>query len=115
MNEILGWPPVVWTARILLVPVMGSATWITLVLVVRFFRPRNLRKLLRAELPTLDEVGGEFAGAKANVKFTAQGKALNTLEERVATLELVVERLGRADTEALVQLERLKEGEADER
>ena len=81
----------------------------------RFLSPRNVWKLIRADLPKLDEVGGEFAGAKANVKFVAQGEALNTLEERVATLELIVERLGRADTEALVQLERLKEGDADGR
>jgi hypothetical protein len=112
MNEILGWAPVVWTARILLVPVMDSATWITLLLMIRFFRPGNLRKLLRAELPKLDEVGGEFGGAKANVKFVAQGKVLNALEERMAVLERHVETLESVDTNTLAAL---KESEREGR
>lgn len=115
MDEIFNWPPVVWPARILLVTLMGCGAWITLVLAIRFFRPGNLMALLRAELPKLDEVGGEFAGAKASVKFGAPGKAMSSLEQRVASLEDVVEQLGLVDTEALVELHRLKRGDQDGR
>ncbi|HEU0052936.1 MAG TPA: hypothetical protein VFQ39_07150 [Longimicrobium sp.] len=91
MDRIFGWPLVVWMARIALVTVMGCGAWMLIVLLARYFRPKHVWALMKADLPRLTEVGGEFAGARATVKFEGQNRALDALAERVAALEAAAE------------------------
>ena len=100
MDRIFGWPPVYWTARILLVIVMGGGAWILFVLFARFLRPKVVWALFKSDPPMLDEVGGEFAGAKATVKFSRHDEALKSLDARVVTLEENVGKLRLAVTTA---------------
>lgn len=93
-NGILSWPGVVWTARMLLVVVFGGGTWVLLLQLARFFQPRNVLAMLRARPPKLDEVSGEFGGAKASLKFGSHDAALQGIEARVSELENRVARLG---------------------
>jgi hypothetical protein len=111
MDQILAWPPVIWTARILLVTIMGGSSYVLWLLMARFLRPKNVLELLKAEPPKLDEVGGEFAGAKASVKFAAQGEALKTLTRRVKLLEGQIETLRVANVDTV---DGLMEGSNDE-
>jgi predicted metalloprotease len=107
MDRIFGWPGVYWTARILLAIVMGGGSLIVLVLLIRFMRPSHVLKVLKSDPPQLDEVGGEFAGAKASVKFAGQSSAVDALGQRVTTLEARVEELWNLSAGTAVTVERL--------
>ncbi|HEX8694690.1 MAG TPA: hypothetical protein VF746_19855 [Longimicrobium sp.] len=106
MDRIFGWPGVYWTARILLIIVMGGGSCVLLLLLARFLRPRHVLALLRSDPPKLDEVGGEFAGAKASVKFAAQSTAMETLSQRVIALEQRVDELRTLGSETTRQLDK---------
>lgn len=93
MDRIFGWPGVYRTARILLIIVMGGGSCVLLLLLARFLRPRHVLALLRSDPPKLDEVGGEFAGSKASVKFAGQNTAMDSLSRRVTALEQRVDEL----------------------
>lgn len=80
-----------------------------LLLLARFLRPKHVWALMKASPPILDEVGGEFAGAKASVKFAAQGQALEAVQQRVAHLEKVVEDLRIAGSRTTDSVEKLQE------
>lgn len=100
MGDILDWTPLVWAIRIGL---LGIITAFLLVL-ARFFRPSSVLNLLRAPLPRVAKMEGEFAGAKGAVEFTAHSDALEALAARVSALEETNEKLrvaGSATAEAI--------------
>jgi hypothetical protein len=43
--------------------------------------------MARASPPEIESVGGEFAGAKAEVKLVAQGQRLGSMEQRLTAVE----------------------------
>jgi hypothetical protein len=94
MDKILGWPPILWTLRVALFTLLVGCTYIFVLLLARFLRPAHVRYLLRAGLPRVKSVGGEFAGTKGEVHFAeAQDAQIAGLELRVNGLQTNVERL----------------------
>ena len=87
MSDILAWPPVVWTARLLLVILMGGSAYVFLLFILRFLNWQTIKVMANAAPPQIESVGGEFAGAKAEVKLVAQGRQLTSVEQRLAQLE----------------------------
>lgn len=87
MNRIFDWPPIIWTARITVLILLTGASHLLLLLIARFLRPRHVMQMLRAEIPQVKSVGGEFAGTKGEIQFVqAQENHLATLDERVNSL-----------------------------
>lgn len=87
MSEIFAWPPVIWTARVLLLILMGGSGYIFILFVLRFLNWKTIKGMALASPPEIESVGGEFAGAKAEVKLVAHGHQLTTIEQRVKNLE----------------------------
>ena len=87
MTEILTWPPVVWTARLLLVILMGGSGYVFLLFILRFLNWPTIKAMASAAPPQIESFGGEFAGAKAEVKLVAQGRQLTSVETRLEHLE----------------------------
>ncbi|HET7232974.1 MAG TPA: hypothetical protein VFJ16_23395 [Longimicrobium sp.] len=93
MNHVLGYPGVYWSARIFVMLVMAITAWIVLLMLARFFRPKHILAMIRADPPKVEELGAEFRGFKAMIRFNAQAAALNVLESRMADVESAVGRL----------------------
>jgi hypothetical protein len=93
MKEIWGYPAVYWAARIILILLLTLGGWLLLLACARYFRPRHIREMLRADLPRVEEFGAEFRGFKARVRFNAQATALNVLENRIVAIESAPGRL----------------------
>jgi septal ring factor EnvC (AmiA/AmiB activator) len=91
MKRIIEWLPLIWTLRIGLLILVAGGAYLYVLLIARFFRWRTIRDMVLAEPPRVESVGGEFAGAKAEVKLAQQ--AASNLEKRVAELEATVERV----------------------
>lgn len=87
MAEIIDWPPIVWTARILLLIVMGGTGYVFILFLLRFLNWSNIKGMAHASPPEIESVGGEFAGAKAEVKLVAQGQKLRSMEQRLTDVE----------------------------
>jgi hypothetical protein len=87
MRDIFGWLPVVWTARIVLLILIGGSGYIFLLFLTRFLNWKNIKGMALAAPPQVESVGGEFAGAKGEVRLVAQGRQLKSIEQRVADLE----------------------------
>ncbi|HEY7769352.1 hypothetical protein [Longimicrobium sp.] len=87
MKEILSWAPIIWTARILLLILMGGTGYIFLLFLLRFLNWKTIKGMALASPPEIESVGGEFAGAKAEVKLVAQGRQLTSIEQRVMDVE----------------------------
>ena len=104
MGDILDWAPLVWAIRIGLLGVVMAVSGTFLLVAARFFRPSSMLNLLRAPLPKVAKMEGEFAGAKGAVEFTAHSDALEALAARVSALEETNEKLrvaGSATAEAI--------------
>lgn len=93
MNDLIGYPVVYWSLRILLIVLALVSAWLFLVNTARYFRPSHVREMLRADLPKVEEFGAEFRGFKAKIRFNAQATALNVLENRIEALESGLRRL----------------------
>jgi hypothetical protein len=91
MSRIFDWPALIWTLRIALVIVVSCGVYLFGLLIARFFRWKVVRAMVLADPPRVESVGGEFAGAKAEVKLAQQ--VASRLEERVVDLEAKVERV----------------------
>lgn len=91
MNGILQWLPIIWTVRIGLLILLCGSAYLFVLLIARFFRWTNIRTMVLAELPRVESVGGEFAGAKAELKLFQYEES--GLEHRVADLESKVKEL----------------------
>jgi hypothetical protein len=89
MQAILQWPPLIWTLRIILLATLLAGGTIFLLLAARFFRWTHVKTLLRAELPRVRSVGGEFAGTKATVQLVQEKEEIELakLSERVDNLQ----------------------------
>lgn len=92
MNGILEWPPIIWTVRIALLILVGGAAYLFVLLIARFFRWTNIRTMLLADPPSVESVGGEFAGAKAELKLF-QNTRSGLDGGRVADLEAKMDRV----------------------
>jgi hypothetical protein len=83
LASIFGWPPVLWTLRlVLLIVILGGAFVLGLVF-ARFFRREHIRRLWNAPLPQFKEIGGKFAGMEASAKLTAADADLQQQIERM--------------------------------
>jgi hypothetical protein len=95
MDRFAFWPPIFWTLRIGILIVLFSGFFVFVLLVSRFFRLKTMRAMLLADPPRVESLGGEFAGAKAEVKLWKQVDAeqVNTLQGRVVELESKIQRM----------------------
>ena len=91
MSRIFDRPALIWTVRIALVIVVSCGVYLFGLLIARFFRWKVIRAMVRADPPRVESVGGEFAGAKAEVKLAQQ--EASSLDGRVAELEARIERV----------------------
>lgn len=69
MDRFIGWRPIFWTLRIGIRIVLVGGIHVFLLVVSRFFRWKTVRAMLLADPPRVDSLGGEFAGAKAELKL----------------------------------------------
>jgi hypothetical protein len=69
MHRFLDWPPIFWTLRIGILIVLAGGLHVFVLLISRFFRWSNIRSMVLADPPRVESVGGEFAGAKAELKL----------------------------------------------
>jgi hypothetical protein len=93
MSHLLSYPSVYWTARLLATVSMAGVTWLLLLMMARFFRPKHILAMLRADLPKIDELRGEFGGMKGAIRFNAQASALSVLEDRIGSVEGATDQL----------------------
>lgn len=110
MDKLLDWPPIIWTARILLLILMGGGGYLFLLFLLRFLSWRNVKGMAGADPPQIDSLSGEFAGAKAEVKLVAQGKQLKTVEQRMTDLEAEHAALVEAVREMRADMKKPKKG-----
>lgn len=94
MGQVFSHPAVYWVARVMAMVVMLGGTWLTMLMLARFFRPSHVVRLVMADLPKLEELSGEFGGAKGRIRFNAQAAALRELEDRIDAIEMVLNQLG---------------------
>ena len=117
MDDILSWPPVIWTARAFIVIVDGGGSWTVGLYLARFLRPKHFWKLITGELPKFKDVSGtmkvfgqELAGHATldtvrDREIKALGQRLTVIEEQmrdfaafgVKTVESAQLRGGRDD------------------
>lgn len=111
MHRFLDWPPIFWTLRIGILIVLVGGLHVFVLLVSRFFRWSNIRSMLLAEPPRVESVGGEFAGAKAELKLfqRAQDQQQSSSDHRLDYLEARVRKI----VETL-DLDRSQPGTGDE-
>jgi hypothetical protein len=91
MQRIFDWLPIVWTLRIGLLVVLLGGLHVFVLLTSRFFRWTNIRSMLLADPPRVESVGGEFAGAKAELKLVRH--VHSSLDGRVADLEAKMDQV----------------------
>jgi hypothetical protein len=115
MSQILSYPAVYWSVRILVILASLGIAWVMLLVLARFFRPRHIGAMLRADPPKVEELAAEFKGFKARLRFNAQATALGVLENRMEVVEISVERLWGITEEHSRGLAKLsvEEGDAD--
>jgi hypothetical protein len=98
LASIFGWPPVLWTLRLVLLIVILAGTFVLGLVFARFFRREHIRRLWNAPLPQFKEIGGKFAGMEASAKLAEtdqelqrqivqMGEQLKTLSDSVAKLK----------------------------
>lgn len=93
MSHVFNYPAVYWAARFAVILLLVVAGWLLLLACARYFRPRHIRQMLRADLPKVEELAAEFRGFKARLRFNAQAAALNVLENRMDAIETALGRL----------------------
>jgi hypothetical protein len=98
MKRIIEWLPLIWTLRVSLLIVIAGGAYLYVLLIARFFRWGTIRDMVLADPPQVESVGGEFAGAKAEVKLSQQGQEKRQINvgQRVTELEASVRMLLRA-------------------
>lgn len=69
MGAVLGWLPVVWAMRIALLVLLVGCSYVYLLLVAPFFRPSNIWRMVKADLPRVGRIGAEVAGTRGEVHF----------------------------------------------
>lgn len=90
VNEILLWPPILWTVRVVSLIVLAGAGLSSILLFARFFRPAHVRTMWNARLPRVSELGGEVAGNKLAIKLDhEQDGQLAAIQDKLADLQRV--------------------------
>ena len=69
MGAVLGWPPLVWAMRIALLVLLAGCSYVYLLLIAPFFRPKNVRSMVTAGLPRIWRIEAEIAGTRGGVHF----------------------------------------------
>ena len=104
MTQILDFWLVVWTVRLLIITFGVGSSFIALLYLARFFRPKHIRALLTAELPTFKHVAAEVKVLGQELKASgdlvleinreesAVMRRLEILEEQVRSLLGIVRR-----------------------
>jgi len=92
VDEILNWPPIIWTARAAIVIVIGGGSWTVGLYLARFLRPKHFWKLVTAEPPEFKTVGGsaKILGqelAATTTLDTVRDREIEALNRRIAALE----------------------------
>ena len=104
LASIFGWPPVLWTLRLVLLIVVLAGTFVLGLIFARFFRREHIRRLWNAPLPQFREIGGKFAGMEASAKLieTDQDlqRQLTDMNERLNRLQGTLELLTTSATDA---------------
>lgn len=94
VEEILLWPPVLWTLRLVTLIVLAAIGLAVFLLLARFLRPMHLKAMLMADIPRVSEIGGEVAGNKIAIKLDqTQSAQIEALVSQVAVLETNMRRL----------------------
>lgn len=91
VSDVLGWPPVVWMLRAVLLAVGLMVIFLVGLYVVRFVRPKNLKAMWDAGLPRLKSFGakGEFFGQKLDLSAeldSDRDEQIRLLGERIESL-----------------------------
>ena len=84
MREILDYWLVVWTVRLLIVTFGVGSSFIAWLYLARFFRPKHIRALLVAELPTFKHVAAEIKVLGQELK--ASGELVLQVADEEATM-----------------------------
>ncbi|HVG44149.1 MAG TPA: hypothetical protein VM890_05440 [Longimicrobium sp.] len=106
MDDILNWPPVIWTARAFIVIVVGGGSWTVGLYLARFLRPKHFWKLITAELPKFKDVSGTMKvfgqelAAHATLD-TVRDRENEALDRRVSILEEQVRDFAALGSKAL--------------
>jgi hypothetical protein len=106
VDDILGWPPVIWTARAFIVIVVGGGSWAVGLYLARFLRPKHFWKLITAELPRFKDVSGTMKvfgqelAAHATLD-TVRDRENEALDRRVSILEEQVRDFAALGSKAL--------------
>ena len=113
MERILSWPPIFWTARIVLFIVLLGGGWTALLYLARFFRPRHMRALLAARLPILRSFSGsaQILGQKIEASATLGGVRdgqIQRLGARVTDLEARQQRTVESLEDLVHQVEHVR-------
>jgi hypothetical protein len=119
VDEILRWPPAIWTARAFIVIVVGGGSWTVGLYLARFLRPKHFWKLITGELPkfkvvsgTMKVLGQELAGHAT--LDTVRDREIEALGQRLGRVEEQVRKLIGIGTNVLDRNETAEEGH-DER
>lgn len=91
IDSILGWPPILWTARIALLIVLAGAGLAALLYFARFLRPKHFLGMLQADLPRLREIGG--SGKLLGQELALNAKLDDAREEQVRSHERRLEQV----------------------
>jgi hypothetical protein len=86
VGTVLGWPPVVWALRIALVVALAGCSYVYLLLIAPFFRPANIRRMVRADLPRVRSLGAEVAGTRGEVQFVQEPRVRQANKENTSRL-----------------------------
>jgi hypothetical protein len=90
MGAVLGWLPVVWAMRIALLVLLAGCSYLYLLLIAPFFRPANVMRMLKADIPRVRRFGAEIAGTGGELELA------DDREQRLQALEADMEELRRA-------------------
>ena len=114
-NEIVAWPPVLWTLRICLVILFAGGSFIALLYLARFFRPKHIRRLVTADLPAFRKVGGTAKLMGQELAINAEldserDKQLTNLYDRLVTMEEGFDSLSKSVGSVIAEVRTFKEG-----
>lgn len=68
LSEVLGWWPIIWTARVLALILLLGACAGSLLYFLRFFRWRSVAMMWNAGLPRIKKLGGRWGGQEIGVE-----------------------------------------------
>jgi hypothetical protein len=81
VNTILEWTPLLWLVRLCVLVALSGCFAIACLYCARFFLPRNIRRLVSGELPTLENIAILGNQVKLN------GDKTSTISEQVSIIE----------------------------